>query len=130
MNEQVLFLKTLSGEDILGTYAHMSESEGIDLVYLHFPVKLEQKVVFTPAGLYTNYIPTLYAPYCKNNTVALRRDNFQIITVASDFSARYYEAVLSELLLVETKRILQTSSQFDLVEYSDKHIHETPLTLQ
>lgn len=130
MNDKVLFLKTLSGEDILGTYAHISECDGIDLVYLHFPIKLEQKVIFTPAGLYTNHIPTLYAPYGKSNTVALRRDNFQIITVASDFSARYYQVVLSELLLVETKRILSTSKSFDLAEYPNLHIHETPQTLQ
>lgn len=130
MNDSVLFLKSLSGEDILGTYANISEGEGIDLVYLHFPVKLEQKVVFTPAGLYTNHIPTLYAPYCKNNTVALRRDNFQIITIASDFSARYYYTVLSELLEVETKRILLTSARFDQAEYPDTYIHSTPETFQ
>lgn len=130
MNDKVLFLKTLAGEDILGTYAHSDENEGIELIFIHFPVKLEQKVIFTPTGLYTNYIPTLYAHYGKSNTVAFRRDNFQIITVASDFSARYYEAILSELLLVETKRILSTSSRFDFEEYSDKHIHQTPSTLQ
>lgn len=130
MNDKVLYLKSLSGEDILGTYAHMSEGEELDLVYLHFPVKLEQKVVFTPAGLYTNHIPTLYAPYCRNNTVALRRDNFQIITVASDFSTRYYYTVLSELLEVETKRILHTSARFDQTEYPDTYIHSTPEIFQ
>jgi hypothetical protein len=126
MNDIVIFLKTLSGEDIMGTLA----TSDTEIIYLHFPVKIEQKVMFTAAGLYTNFIPTLYAPYGKSNTVPFLRNNFQVITEASAFSTRYYEQILSELLYVETKRILMTSKQFDMMEYADRHIHETPQIIQ
>lgn len=132
MNENtVLFLKTLAGEDILGTFADLrTDGVGVELIFIHFPVRLEQNVVFTPGGLYTNYIPTLYAPYGESNTVAFKKDNFQVITTASDFNHRYYEVILGELLTVETKRILMTSSSFDRQEYSDQHIHAAPETIQ
>jgi hypothetical protein len=139
MKPTLLSLLTVNSEQILGDYLFeeteldKDTGESLGYIYLLFPIRImQQSMVHQSSKVSTIFVPQLMLPFGKSNVHKFRKDFFVHMTICSDYDRRYYNSILEEILAVETKRKLLSSSYFDQVEYAYKKfdMHHGTTTIQ
>lgn len=111
-----------SGQKILGEIVESDMDTGI--MHIAYPISVELQTVATPAGFFTQQIPTLFQPFGEYGVVPFKTDFFASISKASIGDERQYNYMLTALITHETKRRLILDSIFNEKEYADLPIHD------
>ena len=128
MTSNIYTFKTTCGDTLLGDLHSVDEKNS--LLQIILPVKMILVPTPTPAGIITQYLPTLYQPFGITNIIPFKTTFFTSIIPCADFDERYYFKVLDMLLEAETHRLLASDSFFNEQDYPDTIIMRTPETIQ